>query len=617
MKEIGEYALEKENKDLNDSVSILVQNPASDENYKHVFCIKLVSTHENFEFKGIEHQEYSKDKIAKYLYRRGSSNGPDITPTSRVTEIEKTFSNKIIGWFSNPLEEAKPILDDKEINFLELLGKCIKENNEKILSELKPKTDSVGSNEKSILTLIIEENDLIRYIGDFEVFRKILNNNGASKFYDKYDVISKSDDKVCSICKKNKEVYGFVTPYRFYTMDKKGFVSGGFDQSNAWKNNPICLECALKITAGKEYIEQYMSFKLYQFKYLLIPKLIVNNHKEEIFETFEQFKNKKFNFDKNYQYFLEENEEDILDILSKQKNFLNLNFLFYEESKSAYRILLYIEDILPSRLNELFNAKKAVDKKQIFSKNRVNDDIKPIRFTLGNVGHFFLNSRGNCNLDKYFLEVVNAIFTFKAVDYDFLLKHMMGRIREDFVEDKSTTLSLLLGFQMFNFLNELNLLANYVGGKYLGAKNLAALLDNIELTETDGYEERTKKIFGEFENFFNTDAKRAIFLEGVLTQYLLNVQRYHRDSTPFRAKLRGLNLDERYVKKLLPEIKNKLEEYDSNYYKELEYLIAKYMVQSGTNWRMPNDEISFYFVLGMNLSNYLKSSQNNTEENND
>ena len=42
MKEIGEYALEKENKDLSDFVSILIENPATNESYKHVFCIKLI-----------------------------------------------------------------------------------------------------------------------------------------------------------------------------------------------------------------------------------------------------------------------------------------------------------------------------------------------------------------------------------------------------------------------------------------------------------------------------------------------------------------------------------------------------------------------------------------------
>ena len=618
MKEIGEYALEKENKDLNDFVSILVENPASNETYKHVFCIKLVSCQKSFEFKEIEHQEYSKEKIVKYLYKRGSSNGPDITPTARVTEINKTFSNKIVGWFSKPLKEAKPILDDEEVQFLELLGKCIKENEDKILLDLEPKVNSIDAKENSILTLIIEENDFIRYVGDFEVFRKILKNNGASKFYSKYGITSKADNKICSICKTHREVYGFVTPYEFYTVDKRGFVSGGFDQSKAWRNNPVCLECALKITAGREYIEKYMSFGFYGFNFLIIPKLLNNSTNEDLFDTFEKFNEKKFTFNKEYKRFLTANENDILEILSEEDDYLNFNFQFYEKSNSAYRILLYIEDILPSRLRDLFKSKEIVDKRKIFSNYYSNDtEVKSIQFTLGNVRWFFPNTLDDPDLNKYFLEITNGIFTGTSIDYDFLLNYIMRRIRKDFRNENSIRYSLFLGFQMLDFLSNLCLLGNYTGGNCVNSTNLSTLLSDMAPKENNGYEERTNVIFSEFEHFFNTDAKKAIFLEGTLVQYLLNIQKFQRGSAPFRTKLRGLNLDERYIKRLFPEIINKLEEYDANYYKELEYLISKYMIQSGNNWKISNDEISFYFVLGMNLSNLLKSPKPEKEIKND
>lgn len=618
MKEIGEYALEKENKDLNDFVSILVENPASNETYKHVFCIKLVSCQNIFEFKEIEHQEYSKEKIVKYLYKRGSSNGPDITPTARVTELKKTFSNKIIGWFSKPLKEAKPILDNEEVQFLELLGKCIKENEDKILLDLEPKLNSIDAKENSILTLIIEENDFIRYVGDFEVFRKILKNNGASKFYSKYGIISKADNKICSICKTHREVYGFVTPYEFYTVDKRGFVSGGFDQSKAWRNNPVCLECALKITAGREYIEKYMSFGFYGFNFLIIPKLLNNSTNEDLFDTFEKFNEKKFTFNKEYKRFLTANENDILEILSEEDDYLNFNFQFYEKSNSAYRILLYIEDILPSRLRDLFKSKEIVDKRKIFSNYYSNDtEVKSIQFTLGNVRWFFPNTLDDPDLNKYFLEITNGIFTGTSIDYDFLLKYIMRRIRKDFRNENPIRYSLFLGFQMLDFLSNLCLLGNYTGGNCVNSTNLSTLLGDMAPKENNGYEERANVVFSEFEHFFNTDAKKAIFLEGTLVQYLLNIQKFQRGSAPFRTKLRGLNLDERYIKRLFPEIINKLEEYDANYYKELESLISKYMIQSGNNWKMSNDEISFYFVLGMNLSNLLKSPKPEKEIKND
>jgi len=54
------------------------------------------------------------------------------------------------------------------------------------------------------------------------------------------------------------------------------------------------------------------------------------------------------------------------------------------------------------------------------------------------------------------------------------------------------------------------------------------------------------------------------------------------------------------IKRLLPEIQNKLEEYKKNYYRDLEEIIARYFIHSGVNWIESNDDLSFYFVLGMN-----------------
>ena len=132
--------------------------------------------------------------------------------------------------------------------------------------------------------------------------------------------------------------------------------------------------------------------------------------------------------------------------------------------------------------------------------------------------------------------------------------------------------------------------------------------------ETDAAKQ-AELFFGEFSDFFNNDAKKAIFMEGALAQLLLNIQRLPEvmnaqpGKEPFRSKLQGLKLDERVAKGLLPAIQNKLEEYGKNYYKDLERLISEYMIQAGDRWSMSKDEISFYFVLGMNLSDKFKSKK--------
>ena len=146
----------------------------------------------------------------------------------------------------------------------------------------------------------------------------------------------------------------------------------------------------------------------------------------------------------------------------------------------------------------------------------------------------------------------------------------------------------------------------------MGDKSISGIFRRDNTTDMVKHAEL---FFEEFSDFFNNDAKKAIFMDGALAQLLLNIQRLPEvmnaqpGKEPFRSKLQGLKLDEKVVKGLLPAIQNKLDEYGKNYYKDLESIIAEYMIRAGEGWRMSKDEISFYFVLGMNLSDKFKSKK--------
>ena len=114
-----------------------------------------------------------------------------------------------------------------------------------------------------------------------------------------------------------------------------------------------------------------------------------------------------------------------------------------------------------------------------------------------------------------------------------------------------------------------------------------------------------ESIFIKYGKSLNTPQKRGIFLLGVLTQMLLNKQYSERNSKPpFMKKLKSLKMDERDIKALLPEVQNKLEEYES--FDKGKRIIAqeasKYLLEAGDGWKISVDEINFYFACGMNLS---------------
>ena len=117
----------------------------------------------------------------------------------------------------------------------------------------------------------------------------------------------------------------------------------------------------------------------------------------------------------------------------------------------------------------------------------------------------------------------------------------------------------------------------------------------------------------EYDEFLNSDAKRASFLLGVLTQKLLNIQYQDRKATPFRKQLNSLKLSPAYLRKLLPQIIEKLEQYGKNYFRKLESLISEILLTAKLE-ELSNDEISFYFTTGMTLENKFRIKDNKIEE---
>lgn len=619
IKEIGEYAIGREGKSVDTPLNILVDTPAN-RSTKNVLFIVLEREGDGFSYKGVDVEEYSNYNKEKYLYKKGSPNGTDITPTAMITDVKKTFRNKILNWFKNYDEMG---LDENQ-NFLVKIGNCIRNNSEQILKDLEEKQ----SKENNIISLKIDN----KYLSDFKIFRDILVDKAKEKFYSKYGKISKSENQICSVCNERRaEVYGFVDTYKFYTVDKPGFVSGGFQQKNAWKNYPVCLNCALTLDGGKKYLQNNLKFNFYGFNYLLIPKFLDNVDKsvrEDIFKRIEDQTDPKFRKKEINRLTADENE--ILEIMSDEGNYLNLNFMFYYAPKgdngSVFNILLYIEDILPSRLKTLFDVKvgnteegiTGVDQIHIFQEcmvptfgNSKKTGETPLEFNFGILRTFFPKISDNRTYDKYFLDITNKIFTNKTIDYYFLLNFIMEKIRDEFVSGHSTKVSTMKGFMLLNYLNKLKLV-NF-GEERKMDENRANIFEKSVSKEVTDLGQKIDTFFDEFSDFFKSDAKKAIFLEGVLTQFLLNIQYQERNATPFRVKLKGLKLDEKQIKKLLPEIQNKLEEYGKNYYRNLESIISKYLVSAGNEWNMNNDEISYYFVLGMNLS-YLFKKENQDNE---
>ncbi len=608
VRNLGEYALQEQGIKLDNSediINVLIEAPASNESYKKVLKIKLVTDTDIFLYRGIEVDEYTSKKLGQYLYRKGSPNGADYSPTSRITDPEKTFKGKILKWFQKKNSTVK--LDKDEENLLINLRNALEENQETIIHDIKEVYDDIKkARENAILTVEITS-DGVSLPGEVPVFRRIFLTDATSSYSEKYNTTSKSDNSLCSICgKENTEVYGFVSTYAFYTVDKPGMVTGGFNQSEAWKNFPVCRECALILEQGKQWLEQYSSFSFYGFNYLLISKPLLKTN-DEVYEVLKDYQDqgKQVKLTGKYEALLDSTQNEILSILSEKPNTFQTNMLIYNESKSEFKILRYIEGIYPTDLRRLFEAKKKVDAKEhiketkipVWEKNKKTGE-KPLTFDFGCFWHFFKDEKQG----KYFLTLVNNIFKNNSINRQFLYSKIIQQVRKSFpsgfIEEP-----VMRGFSCLLYLNYLGILES--NESVTMSKRIREMFPSTESTRISTAE----KIFTEYPSFFKGEPEKAIFIVGVLSQLLMNIQRRNRGAEPFRVKLQGLRLDEKKVKALLPEIQNKLEEYESNYYRDLETLASEYFIQAQDNWSLSRDEISFYFALGMNLSKYFKTER--------
>jgi CRISPR-associated protein Csh1 len=605
--QLGQYVLNKKDTGAEEYLQV-IENPNDKGNYNHVLKIAFELEKGNITYRGVEYEEFSSEKINKYAYKKGSARGGDITPTSKYTDPTKTL-NKIIISFNDVLKSTNQNDDERKI--LNDIYGYISSSQEIIENDIteKVKSTPLKKGESFIITVTLFDNNNEKYIGDFQLIRNHLARILDEQYYSKYGKTSKGKG-ICYYCKNESEVFGFVNTYNSYTVDKIGFVTGGFKQENAWKNYPVCACCAQKLEQGKKYIRENLTSRFSGFNYFVIPKAVIRDayDEAEFIKTLEEFeKNANFSTNESTKQNLLASEKDFLDIMKDSKNYLNYNMLVFkeEQSGSVFRILLYIEDIVPSKVKKILRVKDEVDEIELFKnlpgKDKTTYDLK---FGFDKIRTFFPNSKTEGNFDKSFLEILNNVFTYKKISYRFALGRMISKIRSAFSREEYIESLVLQALMSIMFIDKLNLLSDK-------GKEVQKIM--IEKTE------KNKKYLDFFENesykeVFGSDYKRAVFLTGVLAEKLLNIQYKERGSKPFYSRLNGLKLDKNIVKRIYTEAINKLNEYNKNYYKELEYLIGMYMLGEESQRNISNDEISFYFVLGMSLAKHFNEEKKDGED---
>ena len=558
--------------------------------YKHLLTINLKEKKGEIVFEKIDYEEIDPEKNQRYLYKTGSPNGTDFSPCCKITKsFDGSYALKIASYFRK----------NSEVKLVKRISDCLEKSNDDIIREGQSSLAKLSGKEGKALTIIFKD----KYIGEYEEIKSIFSNSTNKEYFEKYNTESRAADKQCCICKQSHEVFGFVNTYNFYTVNEDGMVSGGFKKELAWKNYPVCSECSHVLDAGRNYANEQLSFNFYGYSYLLIPNVVITdeNTSGKFFSIIEHY-NKILGLNEETAKTVLSKEELILDLLSDNKNTINYSMLFYDAPKgingAVFNIILYLDDVFPSRLRKIFDVIKRINKTRKYLHN-IYSDKGDYLFNFGVVRELHPYESKNQQNMKPFLTLAEKILKDNKISYAKILTDMVFQIRKYFKQKYDFRSKTLKFYALIEFLFELDIFYDH-------SKNNGEAMKEIN-TQYDKY-------FVENTSYFDSYEKKVSFLMGMLSQRLLNIQYLDKKSTPFYNKLKGLNITRELLISIFPQVINKLTEYGKNYYKKLEAVISDFFIMSGSEWMNTEKEISFAFALGMSLAKSDYFIEDETEE---
>jgi CRISPR-associated protein Csh1 len=570
-------------------------------NTEKILVIDFTWNSVDADYRGV-HVESAGNKERTLYSGSGKGRGGDYSPTSIISSPKKTLKRIWEeGWFGKY---------EGDNDLVKELIKVYMENKEDINQDVLNKYGEIDTDERSgcILTIKIHEESNENYINSYPVFKESVKQNVQDSWINKYNTTSKGEGS-CSICHNDGEVVGFAYPFSFHTFDNIGFASS-LNVENAWKMLPICKDCAYSLKAGQSKLDEN-SFRtnLGNIRYYILPEFPFGNPPARLVDRLLKGKSE------NQKGFISQEEfyTEVLQDMTESP--MNMNFLFYTVNNSQQRIEKYIEDVSPSWIKKLqITLAQKVKIKSVFHEESIKkvlgkkwtgnwdpDTLDSLIFRV------LPDSREIHDFTDKALYFLGNILSRKGINLSHLFHLYRSELRRRFNKQESEIgfyerpeVYSLNSFMFYLFLLELDLLKS----------------DEIMFKhefEINTRQQKFEDFFEEYSKAFDKPEKRAVFLEGVLVQHLMDVQWARRSATPFRSKLSGLNLDENRMKRILCDVDEKLYAYEVGY-PSLRTLTSSYMVQSDQNgWTLSREELAYFFTLGMNLSRIFKKGEEEDE----
>jgi len=573
----------------------------------------------------LETEEIRHDTPKLILLKNVKGNVANPSISCSITDFsQKTYSLKVLGFCDRVLRESKNLgLSENEISQISDLREFLQRNEAGIKEEVEKTRKEMGSKARLLFTVTFKSsNDEEVYPADHPLLKKIF-----------VELISLTENRfsshgTCSICGNEGVVLGGVSPYKFFNLDKEGFLFG-FDKNLSHKNFPICPECLRYLKNGKSYVETKLTYRFYgRLNYRLIPQSFMGDEVlKEVLATLEEQSYRSLGDRRFIANFTADERELVETVLKECGDSVSFNFLFMEVTNAAEKIKCFIPDVLPSRISTLHEAAQQVHDVMAEILRTDNPADERFNFAFGTMALFFYSgdsySRGQRS-DKEFLDLVDRVFKSRKIDRTYFFERLsraISRAFKDSMQDSKkkndfyfTTLDAL---KTMLFLDCLKLI-----GK-----------TNTEVNRVEG--RKFDWFFEQFQGSFSEPYAKGLFLLGAASQFLIQAQNVMGRSGSIANSLKDLRMKEEDFKELVTKLRAKIDQLEASLgspsgtagggnagallHMAKDYLTEAtyYILQAGDYWDASTGELNFYFACGMNLAwepRHKKDEVEGTEE---
>lgn len=598
--ELGEFYREAEGVD--NDLAQFAQDPEQAFRSRTVVVIVFSLTG----YEGVQLEEYAPTHRLWYLFRPGPSNGYEPTATAAMPrwnpdtgdDFEKNVLKKLTKRIAKSAEAALKFaqnVPEWERDALAAFSR-VGESASKIVSDIAAKNlDPKGG---GVLTVAWRMADgQLHRVGNLEAFKQSLVAAGRCSASTMRTVGESSGVGQCSICGvADISVSGLlrIEPFKFYTVDKPGAVSGGFDSTQAWRNFPVCSACSQRAQFSGERLKKNLTFNYYGFQYLVLPSVVQPNP-TIAHELLDRLCAARVN--RSAAARLTDAEDELLWAVAQEQNVLQLDLVFYDPRGRSFRPVLHVSGLLPSAFRALFNARDRVDAHPWLQPGNKGSLLqKPYSFGL-------LRQILPEGFDRDFLEATRAALLRRDFGEQTLIRIGMQLVRQDSLQSGRWQQRLGCLFASLQFFRELT-------SKVEGEANMTVQFGDSPQAN------RVRRILSESNGALRDNPEaQAAFLTGSCCRRIEQIQDRSLGSAPFREKYKGLRLSQKALRQLFVDASAKAQAYedDEHIVSNLLTCTAEAFRACAEAWQLTSDEISFYFALGLSLAGRLAKGSEDQE----